>query len=65
MKTSSPPVIGIPQAMLYHRYAALWRAFFRELGMEIIVSGPTSRKMLEDGSNLAVDERCLRLPSTS
>ena len=59
MKTSSPPVIGIPQAMLYHRYAALWRAFFRELCIETVVSGPTSRKVLEDGSNLAVDETCL------
>lgn len=59
METSSSPVVGIPRAMLYHRYAVLWQTFFQELGVETIVSGPTSRKVLEDGSDLAVDETCL------
>lgn len=59
METPSSLVIGIPRALLYHRYAVLWRVFFKELNVKVIVSGPTSRKVLEDGSSLAVDETCL------
>lgn len=59
METPSSTVIGIPRALLYHRYAVLWQTFFRELGVKTILSGPTSRKALEEGSNLAVDETCL------
>ena len=59
METTSSLVVGIPRALLYHRYAVLWRVFFKELDVKVIVSGPTSRKVLEDGSGLAVDETCL------
>lgn len=54
-------VIGLPRAMLYYRYGILWRAFFQELGMEIAVSDPTDRKILEQGTALAIDEACLSL----
>lgn len=53
--------IGIPNALLSHRYMTLWTAFFEGLGVSIRSSGPTSRKILEDGSALAVDEGCLSL----
>ena len=59
MQTPSSPVIGIPRSLLYHRYSSLWQTFFRELGIQTVVSSPTSRKVLEEGSNLAVDETCL------
>lgn len=59
MQTPSSPVIGIPRALLYHRYSILWQTFFRELGVKTVVSSPTSRKALEEGANLAVDETCL------
>lgn len=61
METVSPLVIGIPRALLYHRYGTLWRGFFEGLGVQTIVSGPTSRQLLEDGAALAVDETCLSL----
>ena len=54
-------VIGLPRAMLYYRYGILWRAFFQELGMETAVSDPTDRKILEQGTALAIDEACLSL----
>jgi len=54
-------VIGLPRAMLYYRYGVLWRTFFRELGMEVTVSGPTDREILERGTALAIDESCLSL----
>lgn len=61
MKTTTPTVVGIPRALLYHRYAALWGAFLKELGVETVYSSPTSRKIVEDGANVAVDETCLSM----
>lgn len=51
--------IGLPRAFLYHRYGTLWKSFFKELGIETVVSPPTNKKILEDGTALAVDETCL------
>lgn len=53
--------IGLPRGMLYYRYAPLWRAFFQELGLETVASGPTDREILEQGTALAIDEACLSL----
>ncbi len=53
------PVVGIPRALLYYRYAALWETYFRELGIKTVLSPPTSRQILEDGAAMAVDETCL------
>lgn len=54
-------VIGLPQGLLYYRYGALWQAFFNELGIETVLSGPTDRKIMEEGAALAIDEACLSL----
>lgn len=51
--------IGLPRAFLYYRYGTLWKAFFRELGIETVVSPPTNKKILDNGTALAVDETCL------
>ena len=53
--------IGIPNALLYHRYRTFWRLFFESLGCEVIVSGPTTQETLRQGSALAIDEACLSL----
>lgn len=52
-------VIGIPKAMLYYRNRILWETFFREIGVELIFSPDTDRRILEQGSSLAEDEMCL------
>lgn len=51
--------VGLPRAFLYYRYDNLWKSFFKELGIKTISSPPTNRKILENGSALAVDESCL------
>ena len=51
--------VGIPRALLYHRYGALWRAFFEALGRTVMVSRPTDRAVLEAGQAASVDETCL------
>lgn len=53
------PVIGLPRAMLYYRYAVLWKTFFSQLGIETITSAPTTKGVLEDGTACAIDEACL------
>lgn len=51
--------IGIPRALLYHRYGTLWEAYFDSLGVKTILSPVTSRETVETGSALAIDETCL------
>lgn len=51
--------IGLPRALLYHKYHVLWTAFLEECGLETVVSPPTNRPLLERGVALAVDESCL------
>lgn len=51
--------IGIPRALLYYRYHTLWETFFRELGMETVVSPRTNKRILDAGSQYAIDENCL------
>lgn len=58
-ESAGPVVIGLPRAMLYYRYAALWDTFFTQLGMAVTVSEPTTKRILEEGSGCAIDEACL------
>lgn len=56
-----PIRIGIPRALLYHKYFAMWEEFFKELGCEVVVSPETNQQILKEGIRLAVDESCLSL----
>ncbi len=51
--------IGIPRALLYHRYAALWETFFSGLGEETVLSPRTNKEIQDTGERYAVDENCL------
>lgn len=51
--------IGIPNAMLYHRYRVLWTRFFTELGFQLVISEPTNRSIMESGESRSIDESCL------
>lgn len=51
--------VGIPRALLYYYYYPLWRVFLNELGAETVVSGPTTKRVLNKGVEQAVDEACL------
>jgi len=53
--------IGLPRAMLYHKYHVLWSTFFEELGCETVVSPPTNKRILNRGAALSVDESCLSM----
>lgn len=51
--------IGMPQALLYHRYGPLWTTFLAGIGCECVVSDPTERDVVERGDALSNDECCL------
>ncbi len=58
---SSGRTIGIPQAFGYYYFHALWKTFFSELGFDVVTSGPTNRRKLDAGIQIAPSEACLPL----
>jgi predicted nucleotide-binding protein (sugar kinase/HSP70/actin superfamily) len=51
--------IGIPRALLYHKYHVLWESFFKNLGCNVIISPETNKEILNKGLSVSVDESCL------
>jgi len=51
--------VGIPQALLYYEYYPLWKSFFEGLGVTVIESGSTTKKILDLGEKAAISEVCL------
>lgn len=51
--------LGIPRAMLYYRYGILWKNFFENLGLNVVLSPETNREILDLGINNTIDESCL------
>jgi predicted nucleotide-binding protein (sugar kinase/HSP70/actin superfamily) len=51
--------VGIPRALVYYEYFPMWRAFFQVLGMEVVISPPTTRAMVTAGLQRMVAETCL------
>ncbi len=52
-------VVGIPRGLLYYRWYPFWRTFFEELGVEVVSSPHTTRRILHDGLKHTNDEVCL------
>ncbi|MCD8108269.1 MAG: acyl-CoA dehydratase activase-related protein [Oscillospiraceae bacterium] len=50
--------VGIPRALQYYRYGRLWLEFFKGLGLECVVSEPTTKDILTAGVNRSIDEAC-------
>jgi len=53
--------IGFPRALFYYDYFPFWAGFFHSLGIEVVTSPPTHRKIMEQGLKKASDETCLPL----
>ncbi len=53
--------IGLPRALLYHKYHIFWEEFLKRLGFEAITSPETNKEILKRGTALAIDESCLSL----
>jgi len=53
------PSVGIPRTLFYYQYYPLWRRFFGELGARVVVSSPSTKKILDDGVKSAVGDACV------
>src|SRR5665648_1301511 len=53
--------IGFPRALFYYDYFPFWAGFFHQLGIDVVTSPPTNRKIMEQGLKKASDETCLPL----
>lgn len=51
--------LGIPRALLYYYYYPMWKAFFESLGVEVVLSRPTNKSILDRGLALTVEDACL------
>ena len=50
--------VGIPRALLFYELYPFWQAFFGELGCEVVVSDPTTKRVIHDGAERSVAETC-------
>lgn len=51
--------IGLPKAYLYYRYHIFWETFLKKLNCQVITSKDTTKKTIEVGKTLSIDESCL------
>jgi len=50
--------VGIPRALQYYFYEDLWLNFFKNIGIETIVSPPTNKAIIKMGVDNSIDEAC-------
>lgn len=51
--------VGIPRALLYFKYREMWINFFKKLDIDVVISPPTNRDILNNGLKYSIDESCL------
>jgi predicted nucleotide-binding protein (sugar kinase/HSP70/actin superfamily) len=54
-----PYKIGIPRALYFFKFGALWKSFLESLGHTVVFSPPTSTKIVELGTQVASSELCI------
>jgi len=52
------PKVGIPRGLMFSEYFPLFKAFFTELGFEVVTSDPTNKRIIEMGLEVAIGEPC-------
>ena len=57
--TSKEMTIGIPRGMSFYNNYPFWYGFFTSLGIKVVLSDPTTKQTMSDGSALVVTETCL------
>ena len=50
--------VGIPRGLMTSEYYPFYRAFFTELGLEVVLSDPTDKKCIDDGVKVVRSEPC-------
>jgi predicted CoA-substrate-specific enzyme activase len=52
------PAIGIPRAMFFYDRFPFWNAVLRRLGLRVVLSEPTNKRIIDSGQELSVAEPC-------
>lgn len=52
------PTVGIPRALFTYGMFPMFNAFFKELGLNVLLSEPTSEKTIRLGQEYSLDETC-------
>jgi predicted CoA-substrate-specific enzyme activase len=52
------PRIGIPRGLMFSEYYPLYKAFFTELGFEVVPSDPTNKRIIKLGLDSSIGEPC-------
>jgi predicted CoA-substrate-specific enzyme activase len=52
------PVIGIPRVLMFFEQFPLWAAFFQELGVKVVLSDKTNRRLIHRGLQEVLAEAC-------
>ncbi len=50
--------VGIPRALLFFKFEAMWTTFFEKLGAEVVISAPTTKQMKTNGIKSTLDDDC-------
>ena len=51
-------IIGIPRMLMFYEQFPLWATFFQELGLKVVISDKTNRKLINKGLQLILAEMC-------
>jgi len=51
--------VGIPRALHFYRYFPFWKKLLEELDVELILSPPTNKKIVEEGVTHGFGELCI------
>jgi len=51
--------VGIPRALHFYRYFPFWKKLLEELDVEVILSTPTNKKIVEEGVTHGFGELCI------
>lgn len=59
LKNKKKPKVGIPRALHFYRYFPFWKKLLEELEVELILSPPTNKKIVEEGVTHGFGELCI------
>ncbi len=51
--------IGIPRTLAYFSYFPVWEAFFKEIGVQVVVSDSTNKEIVNEGIKQTVTDACI------
>ncbi len=50
--------VGIPLCLFFHEFFPYWATFFEELGFEVVLSDPTNKQIIRQGTEQVLSDTC-------